>query len=175
MEETEVKVLEINREKIVNTLIDLGAAKVFDGDILTIFLDFPNQRISKRKDVLRLRKVADKSELTYKKVIDNRVVKQAQEYSVEVSDIEAIRNILQNLGLNVTQEMEKHRVSYKLEGVRFDFDRYSGEYRFIPEFLEIEGPEVDIRKYAGLLGFQEKDCLPWGTDELIRHYATKKS
>jgi adenylate cyclase class IV len=70
--------------------------------------------------------------------------------------------------------MEKHRLSYKIGSVRFDIDRYTGEYRFIPEFLEIEGPEEDIKKYAKLLGFQERDCLPWSTDELISRYQGNK-
>jgi hypothetical protein len=70
--------------------------------------------------------------------------------------------------------MQKHRVSYTLEGARFDFDHYSGNYGFIPEFLEIEAENIDsIYKYAVLLGFKEKDCLPWSTTELIGHYASK--
>ncbi len=174
MKEVEAKILEINKEKTVKNLTASGASRVFDGEILTLFLDFPDNRIHKRRDVLRLRKEGDKSELTYKKIEENKAVKQAQEYSVEISDIETTQNILQNLGLGVTQKMEKHRLSYKIGHVRFDIDRYTGEYRFIPEFLEIEGPEEDIKKYAKVLGFQEKDCLPWSTDELIRHYQGKR-
>ncbi|MGD6850469.1 MAG: class IV adenylate cyclase [Candidatus Bathyarchaeia archaeon] len=175
MKEVEVKILEINREKIVKILSESGALKVFDSDILTIFLDFPDNQIHKRRDVLRLRKEGDKSELTYKKIEENQAVKQAQEYAVEISDIETTQTILQNLGLGVTQKMNKHRLSYKIGSVRFDIDRYTGEFGFIPEFLEIEGPEDGIKKYAKLLGFQGRDCLPWSTDELIRHYQSKKS
>ena len=71
--------------------------------------------------------------------------------------------------------MRKHRVSYILDGARFDFDCYSGSYGYIPEFLEIEAKNIDlIYKYALLLGFKEKDCLPWSTTELIKHYSSKK-
>lgn len=174
MQEIEVKILEIDRQKVVKTLTGLGAEKVFDGEVLTLFFDFQDGQIHKRKDVLRLRKEQDNVELTYKKIQAGGTVKVAEESSVQVSDLETTLKILQNLGLSVTQKMQKHRISFKLGSVRFDIDRYSDEYAFIPEFLEIEGPLDCIRKYAEILGFREKDCLPWSTDELIRHYSAKE-
>jgi len=82
-----------------------------------------------------------------------------------------MREILENLGLSVIDSMQKHRVSYTLEGARFDFDRYLGSFVYIPEFLEIEAKSTDlIYKYAKILGFNSKDCLPWSTEDLIHHY-----
>ena len=174
MEETEVKILEIDSQKVVKTLkTDLNAAEVFDGEVQTLFLDTKDGQIHKKGDVLRLRKEQDRVELTYKKIRPDKTVKTADETSVQVSGLETALTILQALGFTVTQNMQKHRTSYTLGGVRFDIDRYSGEYGFIPEFLEIEGSVEEIMKYAEKLGFQEKDCLPWSTDELIKHYAAK--
>ena len=80
-----------------------------------------------------------------------------------------------NLGLIETENMQKHRVSYEIDHARFDIDCYLGSYAFIPEFLEIEAENIEaIHKYAVLLEFKAEDCLPWSTDELIRHYASKK-
>ena len=63
-----------------------------------------------------------------------------------------------------------------LMDARFDFDRYSGDYGYIPEFLEIEAKNIDlIYKYAELLGFKAKDCLPWSTTDLVKHYSYKKT
>jgi predicted adenylyl cyclase CyaB len=174
MKEIEVKILEVNRAKIEKTLGNLGAKKVFDGDIETLFFDFKESTIIKQKNVLRLRKMQDKTELTFKKVLFTQTAKTAEEYSVDVSNLQAMEKILENLGLSVIESMQKHRVSYTLGGARFDFDQYSGNYGFIPEFLEIEAENTDsIYKYAALLGFKEKDCLPWSTTELIGHYASK--
>ena len=176
MQETEVKILEINRKKIEQTLTGLGAKKVFDGDIQTLFFDFQDGRIIKAKDVLRLRKEQDKTEVTYKKVHATQTAKKAQEYTVEVSNLEVMKRILENLGLTVTESMQKHRVSHTLDHVRFDIDRYSGSYDYIPEFMEIEAQSIGlIYKYAELLGFKAKDCLPWSTNELIQHYSTRKA
>jgi adenylate cyclase, class 2 len=175
MKEVEVKILEVKRKNIEETLARVGAKKVFDEDIQTLFFDFKDGRIIKEKDVLRLRKEKDKIELTYKKVRVDRVAKNAEEYSVEVSDLEMTEKILQNLGLGIIDDMLKHRVSYKLETARFDMDRYFGKYDFIPEFLEIEAENVEaIYHYAELLGYKPKDCLPWSTKELIDNYSKKR-
>lgn len=175
MEEIEVKILEVNRAKVEKILANLGAKKVFDGDIETLFFDFKKKgTIIKQKNVLRLRKEQDKIELTYKKVHFTSKAKTAKEYSVSVSSLETMEKILVNLGLSVIECMQKRRVSYKLDDVHFDFDRYSGKYRFIPEFLEIEAENADlVYKYAALLEFKENDCLPWSTTELIRYYSSK--
>jgi predicted adenylyl cyclase CyaB len=174
MKEIEVKILEINRSKTVKALTDLGATKIFDDEISTLFLDFPDGSISKQKDVLRLRKTQGKVELTYKKVKFSQAAKEAEETSVEVSDIEAALEILGNLGLSVVEQTQKRRISYRLDSVRFDIDRYLGSYSFIPEFMEIEGDLASIHRYAELLGYQTKDCLPWSTDEIIHYYRNKK-
>ena len=176
MKELEVKILEVNRKKIEYILTGLGAKKIFDSDIQTLFFDFKDGSIMKAKDVFRLRKEQDQIELTYKKVRITETAKLAEEYTVEVSNLEAMKKILENLGVTVTECVEKHRVSYMLDHTRFDIDRYVGNYGYIPEFLEIEGENVDlIHKYAGLLGFKAEDCLPWSTNELIQHYSFKKS
>jgi predicted adenylyl cyclase CyaB len=175
MKEIEVKILEIKRKNVEETLVRLGAKKVFDGDIRTLFFDFEDGKIIKAKDVLRLRKEEDKIELTYKKVRVDKAAKNAEEYSVEVSDLEMTEKILQNLGLGIIDDMLKHRVSYKLDTARYDMDRYLGKYDFIPEFLEIEAENVKaIHHYAGLLGYEPKDCLPWSTKELIEYYSKKR-
>jgi predicted adenylyl cyclase CyaB len=177
MKEIEVKILEVNRKKIEQILVNHGAKKVFNSDIQTLFFDFPkNHSISKAKDVLRLRREPDKTELTYKKVHANKSAKTAEEYSVDVSNLETMKRILENLGLAVTECMRKHRVSYMLNHARFDIDRYLGDYGYIPEFLEIEAENIElIHDYAELLGFKAKDCLPWSTNQLIRHYAFRKA
>jgi len=175
MKEIEVKILEVNRKKIVETLTGLGAKRVFDGEIQTMFFDFKDASIVKAKDVLRLRKEQDKIELTYKKVHITETAKLAEEYSVEVSNMETMKKILESIGLSITESMKKHRVSYTIDHTRFDIDCYVGDYEYIPEFMEIEAENTDlIHKYAALLGFKAEECMPWSTEELIRYYSFKK-
>ena len=175
MKEVEVKILEVDRKKLEATLNGLGAKKIFDGHVQTMFLDFEDGRILKEKNLLRLRKEEGKAELTFKKVRVTDAAKVADEYSVEVSSLEIARKIMENLGLLVIESIEKNRVSFILDDGRFDFDRYFGAYAFIPEFVEIEAKSVElVRKYAALLGFKAEDCHPWSTNDLIQHYTSEE-
>jgi adenylate cyclase class 2 len=172
MKEIEVKILNVNRIRIEEVLSNLGAEKVFDNEIETLFFDFKDNSIVKAKNVLRLRKEEGRSELTFKRVTYNEAAKVAEEVGTEVSDPKNTQIILEALGLTVIDSMRKHRVSYKLKDTRFDIDKYQGDYEYVPEFLEIEGANTEeIHKYANLLGYDKKDCLPWSTPELINHYS----
>ena len=176
MEEIEVKILEVNRPLLEKRLAIIGAKKVFEGEIETLFFDFKEGTIVKQKNVLRLRKEPDGVELTYKKVHVTSTTKTAEEYSVGVSSLKTMEIILENLGLSVTGRTHKHRVSYTVDEARFDFDGYEDDLAYIPEFLEIEAKSSDlIYKYAGSLGFEAKDCLPWSTEDLISYYSQKKA
>jgi predicted adenylyl cyclase CyaB len=177
MQETEVKILEINRKEIENILVGFGAEKIFDGKIRTLFFDFSDDRILKAKNLLRLRvEEKGKIELTYKKVQKTKTLKKAEEFSVEVSSLESTKQILECIGLCATQDMLKHRISYKFDTARFDIDLFLGAYNFIPEFIEIEAKNARaIYKYAELLGYKANDCLPWSTEELIQHYSKKQA
>lgn len=176
MKETEVKILNVNRHQIIGTLSRLAAEKIFDDKIETFFFDFENGSIAKAKNVMRLRREGEKSVLTYKRVVRNEAAKVAEEYEVEVSNIENMKKILELLGLSVIESMQKNRISYKLDNARFDLDKYEGEYDYIPELLEIEGTDITvIYKYARLLGFSINDCLPWSTQELVDHYSKQRA
>ena len=90
--------------------------KFLTANVETLFFDFKEGTIIKQKNVLRLRKEQDKIELTYKKVTVTQTAKTAEEYSVEVSSLETMKEILGNLGLSIIDRTQKHRVSYTLDG-----------------------------------------------------------
>lgn len=169
--ETEVKILNVYKSKIVNSLLNMKAEKIFDDEINTIFFDFKDNTIFNANNLLRLRKAGTKSTLTFKKMLNTELVKEAEEYEVEVSDQQIMKIILESLGLRKTRQLLKHRTSYKLQNTRFDIDAYEGELDYIPTFLEIESDNTDsIYKYAKLLGFSPTECLPWSTEQVISYY-----
>ena len=177
MKEVEVKIIEIDREKVEAGLRSLGATRTFDGDQVTVFFDFPGNSIAAAKNLLRLRKTGDKTLLTFKKFVESGPAKVRDEYEVVVSDFDSMRLILESLGLSPTKRMEKHRTSYTLKsGVEVDIDKYAGEYSHIPELLEIEGKDVEtVHLHAKLLGFQPVECKSWTTFDLIDHYSGRKA
>jgi adenylate cyclase class 2 len=175
MKEIEVKILNVNRSKIIESLSRLRAEKIFDGRIETLFFDFEDGRIAKAKNVMRLRKEEEKAVLTFKRILGNEAAKVAEEYEVEISNMENMKKILESLGLSICESMQKHRVSYKVEDLRFDLDKYEGEYDYIPELLEIEAKGIEvIHKYARYLGFSINDCLPWSTQEVVDYYSKQR-
>lgn len=177
MKETEIKIIEIDRKKVEDDLATLGASKTFDGDVETWFFDFQGETVARARNLLRLRRIGDKTVLTFKKFVESRSAKVRHEYEVSISDFETMCLILESIGLISTWRMKKHRTSYTLKsGVEVDIDKYAGEYSHIPELLEIEGEDAEtINLHAKLLGFQSEECRPWTTFDLINHYSGKKA
>ena len=84
--------------------------------------------------------------------------------------------ILESLGLKEWLTLNKHRTTYVLDNVRFEFDKYHGQYEFVPEFLEIEAKDVEtIYKYVKILGFKKEDCKPWTILDIVKNLYPHKS
>jgi predicted adenylyl cyclase CyaB len=172
MYEVEVKILEIDRQSIEEKLLSLGAKKVFDAEVHSLYYDNDSKVIRKAKGALRLRRKGKESVLTFKHHKEDGIAKVRFEEEVEVSDFDTMRSILNAIGFSSWLEMRKHRTTYECDGVYFELDRYADKYEFIPEFLEIEGPDISsIFKYVKLLGFSEHDCRPWDSMQVIEHYS----
>ncbi len=176
MEEIEVKVLGIDRKRVEEKLLALGAKKVFDGEVYGIFYDYSDGSVRKAKDTMRLRKVGDRAYLTYKKFVENDRAKIRSEYETEVSDYEEARKILKSLGLAEWMSMRKRRTSYELLGTHFELDKHVDQYSYVPEFLEIEAKDLDtLYKYVKALGYEKAECRPWTIVELAQYYSKKQN
>lgn len=172
MNEIEVKILEQNHKDFEPKLLELGAKKIFEGELHAIFYDYEDSSIRNSNEVFRIRKEGDKTFITHKKVISRDPVKQMDETEIEVSNFNEGKKLIEALKLKEYGNMKKRRVSYKLNNVKFEFDTYLDKFDFIPEFLEIEAETIeDIYKHAEMLGFSKEDCKPWGGNKLIEHYS----
>jgi predicted adenylyl cyclase CyaB len=176
MTEIEVKILQINRASIEKKLIALGAKKTFDDEIHAIYFDLPDNSLKSTGRALRLRKEGKKTVLTLKLQVENTAAKERAEYEVEVCRFEDMKTVLEGLGYAPWLEMQKHRTSYELDGAHIELDHYCGQHDYIPEFLEIEGRDMEtIWHCAEALGFSRQDCRPWDVTELIEYYAPKQT
>ena len=170
--EIEIKILGIDRENVEKRLLSLGAKKTFDDKIHAVYYDDRRRSIRAKRGTLRLRKEGRRSVFTFKAHVENGEAKVREEQEVSVSDFAAMQSILGSLGFIPWIEMKKHRTTYEIAGVHFEFDKYLGEYGYIPEFLEIEADDIGaVLKYAGLLGFTKDDCKPWDAIEVARYYS----
>jgi len=174
MKEIEVKILEIDRSRLEGKLISLGARKVFDDEIHALYYDFPDNAIRSKGCTLRLRREGTKSVFTLKKDFESTEAKIREEQEIEVSDFTGMKHLLETLGMNAWLDIKKHRTSYELRGVRFELDAYHDAYGYIPQFLEIEGRDIEtIYAYAELLGFSKNDCKPWDILQVAAYYSSR--
>src|ERR1039458_9014580 len=174
MKEIEAKILEVNSSDIQKRLKELGAEKVFEGELMWVVFDFPDGRLSKQEILLRLRKRGENVELTLKKLINTEKAKVSEETEIAVSDFETAKNFLGAIGLEQKRgyPLKKYRISYLLNDVHFELDTLPQ----FPTYLEIEAPSnKHITEYAQKLGFAASDVKPWGTREVFAYYRTKKS
>lgn len=171
MKEVEVKILEVDKDALVHKLKEMGAKEVFSGIVESTLFDYPDERLKEKGDVIRLRNQGNKTILTYKELLHTDDAKVNNEYEVEVSSFEDTRKIIEELGFVEIDYYKKRRETYNYKDFHIEFDLLMGDYDFIPEFIEVEGPDYEsIVKFAKKLGYKEEDCKAWGGDVLIDHY-----
>ncbi|MFC1697321.1 class IV adenylate cyclase [Nanoarchaeota archaeon] len=168
VDEIEVKILDINKEEIINKLKSLGAKKVFDGRISSILLDNDNGDIHKKGELLRLRKIGDDVELVYKERVEKSDIKHCIEHESKVDDFNSVLKIFHKLGYTQkSSTYEKNRISFEIDGIHFDFDEYPG----INPFVEVEAhTRIDVEKGVKMLGYEMKDTKAWDAGEVAKHY-----
>lgn len=178
MLEKEIKILEINKKEIVAQLVELGAEKTFEGFIHDVYYDFPDDapknKMEAKGRMFRLRQKWEEHIYTIKN--KRKKVKKAEgviakdEHETPISNIESFAKVLEKYGMERTREKKKHRVSYALDGMEFDFD----VYEWIPEFLEIEGPDGDtIQAWVVKLWLDSYEQMLGGSRKIFKHYGVE--
>jgi predicted adenylyl cyclase CyaB len=158
MLELEIKVLEIDRPMVESLLGDCGAEKIFDGEILDFKYDNVNRDVKNSSKSIRLRRKGDLTYLTIKEKIFTNCVRARTEFEIQIPSFEDAERYLSDHGLFSLDLRRKHRTSYILDGILYEFDKLNGEFDFVPEYLEIEGPSVASIYMAALgLGFMKDD------------------
>lgn len=171
MQEVEVKILEIEPQALAAKLESLGAVKTFEGELYALFFDFGDRPITRRGDVLRLRREGADTRLTYKVHRSREGAKVMEEFETSAGSLEVVKDILLLLGLEVVKSTRKFRTVYEWEGLHYALDDYQDELAPIPPFLEIEGEaEEAVLAAAARLGYPREACLSWSTYELVKHY-----
>jgi len=172
MNEIEVKVIEVEKNKAVRALIKLGAKKVAQGKQHTTAFDFPDCRLKKNKKMLRLREFSGRTFLTFKKLLSDDAARKSQELEIDVSDIKVAEAVLLQLGLQKSEGFTCYREKYKIGSTLFEFQKYKG----IPEYMEIEArSQRKITEYVKKLKINKDKVKTWGGREMRKYYGKPKS
>ena len=161
--EFEVRILEIDSEKVIEKLKSLNAVFEWDRIQKRFVYDFIPKQDNKW---IRLRTNGDKTTLTIKNLVSSEI-DGTQELEIVVSDFDRTNLILKELGYVARGYQENRRIQYDLNGVEIDIDSWP----MIPTYLEIEGPSEDaVYNAVSALGFSKEDCTTRDVDGIYKDY-----
>jgi adenylate cyclase class 2 len=119
-----------------------------------------------RGAVLRLRKTAEKTILTYKESIGNdEDVKHKMEFETEVADVDAMEEIIRKLGYRLSVVYEKRRRTWHMDSVEVVLDELP-----FGLYMEIEGTAKNISKAEKSLGIKNLTAEMRGYPRLTVKY-----
>jgi adenylate cyclase class 2 len=134
---------------------------------------YGGEALDRTGGIVRIRKTQDRALLTFKRRVENQTdVKQQIEHETEVSDIDAVAQILIELGLSPKLIYEKRRKTWRLRSTEIVLD-------VLPFglFMEIEGSITAIKEAEMLLGIEnletEHETYPRLTSRLGRQVGDK--
>ncbi len=154
MREIEVKIFNIDAPALEQRLKGAGASLVFDGDIYAVHVDYQNFRLRSEGKSARIRRIGDKAEIVIKGRRGGGGVSNREEIETYIGDFETMRLILNRLGLVEMCRYRKHRRSYSLDGIKFEFDTFKN----FPTYVEVEArTEDDVGRGVAFLGVEMKD------------------
>ena len=157
--EIEERILEIDKEKVIKKLEELGAKKAGEWFYRRYTYDFTPKR---ENEWIRLRTNGVETTLTYKNV-ETRELDGTKEFEIEVSDFEETNKMLEVLGYNYKNYQETKRIRYYLNDVEVDIDTWP----MIPTYMELEGPSVEkVKEVEELLEVDKSKITTLYADEI---------
>nr|MDD3720629.1 hypothetical protein [Candidatus Gracilibacteria bacterium] len=200
--ESENKILEVDKDKLVADLLALGAIRTFEGRVEDDYFDFSDGRLDKVKGTgggnrsFRIREKTDFTEgdvdlyytIKRKKTEDTKTdFRECYEIEMRIKRHYGLLHILERFGLSKFREKAKDRISFTVYdkddselSVKFDIDDYGivkvdGKEVFIPTILEIEtNCEALANTYIRKLGFEGNVKLVTGSRGLFKYYANSQ-
>ena len=176
MKEIEIK-FKIDKPNLIRKKLKEKGAKFVGGAFeRTLKFDTENFDLQKEGKFLRIR-AGFENVITYKRKLKSKPrsreislrgkkFKEREEIELEISDLEKMKKILENLGFTKKWLMEKYREKWQWGSAEIVIDKLPFD-----NFIEIEGSKKSIQKTAKLLGLRLADGITatyWGLWEDYR-------
>ena len=159
--EFEIRVLEIDKEKMINKLEELGAIKKGEYHQKRYVYDLKPAVEGKW---IRLRTNGKSTTLTYKDIVSN-TIDGTKEVEFEVEDFNKANEFLERIGFNYRSYQENDRIQYNLDGAEIDIDSWP----MIPTYMEIEGQsEEQVLKIKNMLCVDESKVTALNCDDIYK-------
>jgi adenylate cyclase, class 2 len=161
--EFETKILDIDVEKIMQKLEQLGARRIIERNMKRYVYDFTPK---KKHSWIRLRFDGEKTKLAVKE-IQNDQIDGTKEIEIEVDDFDKTHLLLHSIGYVHKAYQENKRISYMLDDVEIEIDFWP----HIPPYLEIEGKSVkDVEQMVQKLGFEMSQTTTMNTKKVYEKH-----
>jgi adenylate cyclase class 2 len=159
--EYEIRVLEIDKEKIIKKLEELGAIKKGKFEQKRYVYDL---RPVEKGKWIRLRTNGKITTLTYKNIVSN-TIDGTKEVEFEVEDFDKANEFLEKIGFKNRSYQENERIQYILNNVEIDIDSWP----LIPTYMEIEGKsEEEIINIKKFLNIDETKVTALNCDDIYK-------
>ena len=175
MLEIEVKIKIDNFDTVRAKLEQQGAVLFRDRHYESNTLyDFRDSQLYSKQFALRVREKNKKGFLTFKGAKQgSRKFKIREEYETEVKNTKHLRKILQSLGLIPVFQYQKYRTVYRKKKLLICLDETP-----VGNYIELEGDQSDIVRFAQALGFSKQDFIKEDYIQLLKQadseYIAKK-
>lgn len=161
--EYEVRILDINYDKFIKKLENIGAK--LKGDFIQRRYVYDFKPVDSKKWI-RLRTNGVKTTLTIKNIISSEI-DGTKETEIEVSSFEKCNLILNELGYIPRSYQENRRIQYDFNGVEIDIDFWP----LIPTYVEIEGTsKEEVYKVLSLLDYNKDNATSLDVDSIYLKY-----
>ena len=159
--EIEERILEIDVEKTIKKLEELGAEKKGEWFQKRYTFDFKPKRYG---EWLRLRTNGEETTFTYKKV-ESSTIDGTKELEIKVSSFEDTKEMLEVLGYSPRNYQENKRIRYMLNDVEIDIDTWP----MIPTYMELEGPSIEkIKELESILEVDKSKVTTQYCDDIAK-------
>ena len=171
--EIEVKVLNIDKDKLEKKLINMGAELIKkERQVNTIFMDIDDDIEDVGRGYLRIRESENltngkkRSMITFKRNLSQDGFRENEEIETVIEDKDSMVKILSCLNIDVRSVGRKERLRYNFEGIQFDIDTWDKETYPNP-YLEIEVTDsLDIQRAMDLLNIDKSQVTTKSLKEL---------
>ena len=165
MLEIEVKIkiehLSVVKKQVLSQDVELIKERHSQDDT---FYDWPSLELRKKRHALRVRKINKKIFLTFKgPELKSRKFKIREEYETEIKNGKHLKKILKSLGLQPVFQYQKFRTVYRKKKLTICLDETP-----IGNFLELEGQQSEIVRFAQALNFTKDDFIKQDYVQLIQ-------
>jgi len=159
----EIKVLDVDVKNLCAKLENLGATKVFDGARVRTSYDNSEQTLISNEIEIRITEEGET-----KLSLDENNGGERTSIKLRISRAKEMEDLLAKLDIKPVSKVESYRISYELEDVDFDIDKFPE----IPAFLEVDlkDSNKDKQKLLKKLSLENNEIFEGSTIKLYERY-----